>query len=119
MLSRLLVRSASRSLLKQVAAPAAVAAAMPLRRALSRSAAVAAPAAASASSASASPADLFLAHDVFEPRHLGPSTEADQAAMLKVIGMQSLEELIAKTIPASIRTKSHTQQTNNTHRWRT
>jgi glycine cleavage system pyridoxal-binding protein P len=52
--------------------------------------------------------DLFKAHDVFEPRHLGPSGKAEQEAMLKVIGMASVEELVDKTVPRGIRKKSDT-----------
>ncbi|HVV82853.1 MAG TPA: aminomethyl-transferring glycine dehydrogenase [Kofleriaceae bacterium] len=40
--------------------------------------------------------------DVFAPRHLGPR-DADVAAMLATLGHASLEELVAATIPASIR----------------
>lgn len=36
-------------------------------------------------------------------RHLGPSTKADVAKMLKVVGQPSLDALIDATIPASIR----------------
>ncbi|MGZ8517232.1 MAG: aminomethyl-transferring glycine dehydrogenase, partial [Chitinophagaceae bacterium] len=38
----------------------------------------------------------------FIPRHIGPN-ETDTKAMLKKIGAGSLEELISKTVPASIR----------------
>ncbi|MGZ8550282.1 MAG: glycine dehydrogenase, partial [Chitinophagaceae bacterium] len=38
----------------------------------------------------------------FIPRHIGPN-ETDTKAMLKKIGASSLEELISKTVPASIR----------------
>ncbi|RYD53107.1 MAG: glycine dehydrogenase (aminomethyl-transferring) [Sphingobacteriales bacterium] len=38
----------------------------------------------------------------FEARHLGPN-EADQAAMLKTIGVDSVAELIDRTVPAAIR----------------
>jgi len=40
--------------------------------------------------------------DTFERRHIGPSPE-DQQRMLEVIGVQSTEEMIEKTIPADIR----------------
>ena len=40
--------------------------------------------------------------DVFAPRHLGPR-DADIAAMLATLGLGSLDELIAATVPASIR----------------
>ena len=40
--------------------------------------------------------------DVFAPRHLGPR-DADVAAMLATLGHASLDELIAATVPASIR----------------
>ncbi len=38
----------------------------------------------------------------FIPRHIGPD-EADTKAMLKVIGVSSIDDLISKTVPASIR----------------
>jgi glycine dehydrogenase len=40
--------------------------------------------------------------DAFLPRHLGPS-EADVQAMLAELGCGSLEELVERTVPASIR----------------
>ena len=40
--------------------------------------------------------------DVFAPRHLGPR-DADVAAMLATLGHASLDELVAATVPASIR----------------
>ena len=40
----------------------------------------------------------------FAGRHIGPNEE-DTNAMLKTIGVESLDELIAKTVPASIRLK--------------
>lgn len=40
----------------------------------------------------------------FQTRHIGPN-DADTASMLKTIGIGSLEELISKTIPDSIRIK--------------
>lgn len=38
----------------------------------------------------------------FIPRHIGPN-EADTKAMLKKIGVSSIDELISKTVPSSIR----------------
>ena len=46
-------------------------------------------------------ADLFGADD-FVGRHIGPTT-AEQAHMLSTIGVASLDELLAQTVPASIR----------------
>jgi glycine dehydrogenase len=44
-----------------------------------------------------------LAHpDVFVRRHIGPSP-ADQATMLKAMGLASLEALVSETVPSSIR----------------
>jgi glycine dehydrogenase len=44
-----------------------------------------------------------LAHpDVFVRRHIGPSPE-EQGEMLKAMGLKSLDELVAETVPASIR----------------
>ena len=40
----------------------------------------------------------------FHGRHIGPGAE-DTKAMLKTIGVSSLEELISKTVPDSIRIK--------------
>ena len=40
--------------------------------------------------------------DVFEARHNAPGPEA-QAAMLRAIGVASLAQLIAETVPAAIR----------------
>lgn len=80
------------------------------RRALTTAAArplAAAAATHSASTPSASAASKALApHDVFAPRHLGPSGDADLAVMLKTIGVASVEELIAKTVPHAIRKQS-------------
>ena len=42
--------------------------------------------------------------DVFEARHNAPGAEA-QAAMLRTIGVESLEQLIAETVPPAIRLK--------------
>lgn len=44
----------------------------------------------------------------FTTRHIGP-TEAETAAMLKTIGVSSLDELIDKTVPADIRLKEPLQ----------
>jgi len=41
----------------------------------------------------------------FQRRHIGPN-EADTAAMLTTIGVKTIEELVSKTIPASIRLKN-------------
>ena len=38
----------------------------------------------------------------YQERHIGPN-EADTRAMLKAIGVASLDELIARTVPAGIR----------------
>jgi glycine dehydrogenase len=46
--------------------------------------------------------DLFTAHDQFVPRHIGP-TDGEIARMLNSIGAKSLDDLIAKTVPAGIR----------------
>ncbi|MEM9274121.1 MAG: aminomethyl-transferring glycine dehydrogenase [Cyanobacteria bacterium P01_F01_bin.143] len=47
------------------------------------------------------PLDLFVT-DSFPSRHIGPN-EAEIAQMLKFLGISSLEELIDKTVPATIR----------------
>ena len=39
---------------------------------------------------------------VFQDRHIGPTKET-QEIMLKEIGMKSIDELLDKTIPGSIR----------------
>ena len=39
--------------------------------------------------------------DIFARRHIGPS-QSDVATMLQTIGMESLDELIAEAVPASI-----------------
>ncbi|RZK98958.1 MAG: hypothetical protein EOO62_25500, partial [Hymenobacter sp.] len=44
----------------------------------------------------------FKPADVFETRHNAP-TSADQQAMLRAIGVESVEQLIAETVPAAIR----------------
>ena len=43
-----------------------------------------------------------MAIDKFVSRHIGPRGE-DIQEMLKVIGLQSLDELIDQTVPANIR----------------
>ncbi len=45
-----------------------------------------------------------LKRDRFESRHLGP-TDQDIAQMLKVLGFDSVEDLIAQAVPAGIRLK--------------
>ncbi len=44
--------------------------------------------------------------DKFMDRHIGVTNSDDLSAMLKVIGVESVEELISQVIPASIRLKS-------------
>ncbi len=44
--------------------------------------------------------------DKFMNRHIGVTNSADLAEMLKVIGVESVEELISQVIPASIRLKT-------------
>ncbi|ALM85867.1 aminomethyl-transferring glycine dehydrogenase [Bordetella sp. N] len=44
-------------------------------------------------------------HSDFIPRHIGPS-DADQAAMLAVLGLSSLDELIEQVVPPAIRTRA-------------
>ncbi len=46
--------------------------------------------------------DTFEAPDAFVARHIGPS-EPDILAMLRVVGAESLDALMARTIPAGIR----------------
>jgi glycine dehydrogenase len=46
--------------------------------------------------------DELEAHDEFVRRHVGPS-EAEMAAMLQTVGAASLDDLIRRTVPASIR----------------
>ena len=41
----------------------------------------------------------------FVPRHNGVSAPADEEKMLKAIGVSSMDELIDKAVPASIRLK--------------
>ena len=45
-----------------------------------------------------------MKQDTFVNRHIGPRDE-DLKAMLSTIGVDNMEELIAKTVPASIRIK--------------
>src|SRR5690606_10306254 len=45
---------------------------------------------------------LFPRSDTFAPRHLGPRA-SDHAAMLETLGVGSMDELIDKALPASIR----------------
>lgn len=47
---------------------------------------------------------LLSAIDHFEPRHIGPSSE-DQEAMLKALGVPDMDSLIDQVVPASIRMK--------------
>ncbi|XP_011501369.1 PREDICTED: glycine dehydrogenase (decarboxylating), mitochondrial [Ceratosolen solmsi marchali] len=46
--------------------------------------------------------DIFLSREEFETRHIGPR-EHEQAEMLKVLGIKSLDELTEKAIPTNIR----------------
>lgn len=46
----------------------------------------------------------FSQYESFHTRHIGPDT-TEQQLMLEKLGLSSLEELIAETIPASIRLK--------------
>ncbi len=48
--------------------------------------------------------EFLAANDTFVRRHVGPSP-SDEAAMLKSLGLSSLDELIAETVPAAIRTQ--------------
>ena len=99
MLSRLIVGGVARQARAAMLAQRAAALTAPRRSHATAAAAVSVPKKGAA---------VFAAHDVFEPRHLGPSGQADQAAMLKVIGMKTLDQLIDATVPAAIRTKSDT-----------
>ena len=47
----------------------------------------------------------FEFYDKFVDRHVGPNEE-EISKMLSVIGTSSLDELIDKTVPASIRLKN-------------
>jgi glycine dehydrogenase len=42
------------------------------------------------------------ASDTFAPRHLGPR-DSDVAAMLATLGLETLDDLVAATIPSAIR----------------
>ncbi|CAM9253041.1 unnamed protein product [Choristocarpus tenellus] len=46
--------------------------------------------------------EVFAGRDTFVGRHIGPG-EADIEEMLKVVGVSSLDELVDKTVPHSIR----------------
>ena len=46
-------------------------------------------------------ADLFAVDD-FTRRHIGPSAD-EQAHMLSTIGVATLDELLAETVPSTIR----------------
>ena len=48
------------------------------------------------------PADVFAPLDTFERRHNGSGNPEDAQAMLKTLGLPSLDALAAKTIPATI-----------------
>jgi glycine dehydrogenase len=50
-------------------------------------------------------ADTAAAHDAFQDRHIGPDIE-EQDAMLRAIGVPSLDALIDQTIPSGIRFSS-------------
>ena len=47
----------------------------------------------------------------FESRHIGPSPQ-DVSAMLETIGVSSLDELIAQTVPDDIRQRVTTRSWN-------
>jgi len=47
--------------------------------------------------------DILSYHDEFAPRHLSSSSESDVAKMLQKLGVSSLDELVAKTVPQGIR----------------
>lgn len=49
-----------------------------------------------------------MSHYKFSDRHIGPNQE-ETAAMLKVIGVSSVDQLIDRTIPADIRLKNELQ----------
>ncbi|MEE9445829.1 MAG: aminomethyl-transferring glycine dehydrogenase [Cocleimonas sp.] len=50
------------------------------------------------------PLAALIQHDDFVSRHIGPQTD-DVQTMLDTVGVSSLDELIDKTVPASIRIK--------------
>jgi len=54
--------------------------------------------------ANSSPAALLGSLDTFPRRHLGPDAET-LPAMLRTVGVESLDELIDQTVPANIRMK--------------
>eukprot|EP00051_Salpingoeca_urceolata_P010826 m.133072 g.133072 ORF g.133072 m.133072 type:complete len:1078 (+) comp16872_c0_seq3:903-4136(+) len=92
-------RSTCSFLLPRNAAMAAVSAALRLARCVAVPRTVLAAAVRCASS-SAGPSWL-RATDNYMPRHLGPS-ESQTQAMLAALGLSSLEELFAQTVPSSI-----------------
>ena len=47
---------------------------------------------------------LLPRHDDFSRRHIGPG-DKDRREMLQALGLASIDELIEKTVPASIRLK--------------
>eukprot|EP00808_Paulinella_micropora_P016699 g40134.t1 len=49
-----------------------------------------------------SPAEIFKPCDTFARRHIGPSAE-DEKRMLKVCGVETMDDLISRTVPAVIR----------------
>ena len=51
---------------------------------------------------------VYSVTDIFEHRHIGPD-EQEQQKMLAAIGVSSLDDLITKTVPASIRLDSPMQ----------
>ncbi|KAJ3016383.1 hypothetical protein HKX48_004061 [Thoreauomyces humboldtii] len=51
---------------------------------------------------------VFEPLDTFPRRHIGPE-DADIAAMCKVVGVSSLDQLVEKTVPASISIKNNTR----------
>ncbi|KAM4708873.1 glycine dehydrogenase (decarboxylating), mitochondrial [Discoglossus pictus] len=70
-----------------------------------RSSSTLAPAGSVLASSSSSPRQieqLFPRHDDFSERHIGPG-DKEKREMLSTIGMGSIDELIDKTVPASIR----------------
>jgi glycine dehydrogenase len=50
--------------------------------------------------------EIFASTDQFHTRHIGPDEE-QVAQMLEAVGVKNLEELIAQTIPASIRLRQN------------
>ncbi len=47
---------------------------------------------------------ILAPSDAFAPRHIGPS-DADASEMLKLIGVETIDQLIEQTVPKSIRIK--------------